>query len=83
MNRSWGYVVMAAATALGLLALLMPLPETYVVEDEQVASTRKASPGRQPAAKPATPVRQPPKGAAPPPKVAKSNTTRGRVMTGR
>ncbi len=81
MRRTWGYIVMAVCTLMGVAALLMPLPETVVVSAEK-GTVKKAQPERP------APQTRPKKGGAktvakaPPAPVKKfpmQDTTKGRV----
>ena len=82
MLRSWGYILMVAATLVGVVALLWPGPPLRTVEQiaipERPAPTRSEPSPKAPkqSAKPAPPKKAPPAVIE---RLPQKNTTTGRA----
>jgi hypothetical protein len=73
MYRSWAYILMIAATLVGVVALLWPSPPVRTIEDiasvEQAAPARAEAPAKAPKAPKPAPAAKAPAKPAPPPVV--------------
>ena len=64
MPRTWGYIIIVAAIAVGAAALLLPMPETVEVQPVEAPKAEPATHAPTPAA---APPRTRTKQSAPPP----------------
>ena len=85
MPRAWGYAIVAVATIIGALALLVPIPEQIVVEQPEVPAAVKKPEPKKPAPaltgrreKPSPKSVKKPAPPPPPPKLPTNNTATNR-----